>query len=257
MVCCCLADDSDACGERCDAFCPCIAIYPSMCTSFLSLVLAAVFAAVFGVYAFVSLRISIFRFDWPAAWLVIVNSAFLALILAALLLIFALLLWCTCSSDKRSTICKVFYLLGLILVVLGLCAVIFASIFIIYGASSDNTSFASQLETVWMDKVNDPKSTLPCRVQKQLACRGFEEGDCQKDSSTQNFTRCGTVCRAEDAEGGKPEFSIVAFPGCRERISRFYIQWNAVLLTGASVACILVLVAFFVTCASVTFDDDK
>lgn len=228
-----------------------------MCTAFLSLILAAIFAAVFGTYAFVSLRISIFRFSWPAAWLITINASLLAIAAAGAVLVLALLLWCTCASETKGRLCKGFYLLGLVVAVLAICLVMVGSIFIIYGASGDETSFASELEVVWMNEVNNPKSTLPCRVQKQLSCRGFEEGDCQDGPETANFSRCGTVCREEDVDGGKPEFNIVRFPGCRERMSRFYIQWNAVLLAGSTVACILVLVACFVTCTSVTFDDDK
>lgn len=204
-----------------------------------------------------ALRISIFRFSWPVGWLVVVNASLLAMIVAVAVLVLALLLWCTCSSERKGTTCKLFYLLGLTMSILAICVVMFGSVYMIYGASGEKTSFASELESVWMNEVNDPNSTLACRVQKQLTCRGFEEGDCQNGAENQNFSRCGTVCRAEDVEGGKPEFSIILFPGCRERMSRFYIQWNAVLLAGSTVACILVLVAFFVTCTSVSFDDEK
>lgn len=252
-MCCCMGN----CGEACDQFCPCISIYPSLCTAFLSLVIAAVFVAVFGVYSFVSLRISIFRFSWSPGWLVIVNAAVLALIVAGVLLALSLLLWFTCSSERKGKICKGFYLFALGLVILALGAVMIGSIFLIYGASKDNTAFATALEEVWMEEVFDTNSTLPCRVQKQLSCRGFEEGDCQKGSPTANFSRCGVVCRDEDVEGGKPEFGIVVFPGCRKQMSRFYTQWNAVLFTGTCIACILVLVAFFVTCTSISFDDEK
>ena len=125
----------------------------------------------------------------------------------------------------------------------------------IYGAKKDDSFFARELEVVWMQEINDPESTLACRVQAQLKCQGFEEADCQRGSRTQNFSRCATNCRPED-EKSKPQFENVIFAGCRDRISSFYIKWNAVLVAGAGAATILCFVAWFVTCCSVSFEKE-
>lgn len=250
-------EDPSSCGACCDRYCPCISPYPSLCTSFLTLVTAAVVAAVFGAYAFISLRLSIFRFSWSPVWFVFTNASFLALVVTALLVALALALWFVCSSPKKGIAYKICYLFMLLVCVLALAAVMVFSILIIHGASGDNTAFARELEDVWLEEVEVKNSTLPCRVQKQLRCRGFDEGDCLRDSPTFNFTRCGVVCRPQDVDGGKAEVTIVRYPGCRERISSFYIRWNAVLLAGASLACILCLVALFVTCTSISFESDR
>lgn len=143
----------------------------------------------------------------------------------------------------------------LLITVLALAACMIAAILIIYGSTDKGTFFARELEVVWMSEINQPDSTLACRVQSQLSCRGFEEGDCQKDSKTANFSRCGVRCRPQDMEG-KPDFDTFIYPGCREQISSFYIKWNAVLLSGAAIACIFTLIALFVSC-SISFELDK
>lgn len=254
---CCVAGNPESCGEQCDRYCPCISPYPNLCTAFLSLVIAAIITTIFAAYAYISLRVSIFRFNWSTTWLIFVNSALLALILVVILLLLSLALWFVCSSHRRGLVYKAFYLVMLFVSVLGLAAVMVGSILIIYGANGKKTAFAKELEVVWMDQVNNGNSTLPCRVQKQLACRGFERDDCRKGAPTQNFTRCGVTCRPEDEEGGRAELTILEFPGCREKISTFYTTWNAVLLAGTTLACILSLIALFVTCTSVSFEADR
>lgn len=254
---CCISGDPDSCGDRCDRYCPCISPYPNLCTAFLTLVSAAIVTVIFGAYAYISLRTSIFRFRWSTTWKVFVNASLLALILTVLLTVLALALWFVCSNRKRGLMYKTLYLLLLLICVLALAAVMVGSILIIYGASGKTTAFAKELERVWMEKVNTPGSTLACRIQKQLGCRGYERGDCQTNSATFNFSRCGTFCRPEDEEKGMAKPSIVNYPGCRARISSIYIRWNAVLLAGVSLACILSLVALFVTCTAISFEADR
>lgn len=110
---------------------------------------------------------------------------------------------------------------------------------------------------MWVEAVSDQNSTVACRIQRQLSCRGLEQGDCESDSKTANYSLCATVCRPEDVEDGKAEFTPIIYPGCRSQIASFFIQWNAVLLAGEAVAFILALVAFFMTCISVSFQDEK
>lgn len=244
------------CGDVCDRFCPCISMYPSLCTVFLSLLIASICATIFGLYAFISLRTSIFRFNWEGTWFFIINASFLSLLAAAFLLFLCAALWCVCSSYKGGLVCKTIYVLGLIGVTAALALCMVGAILIIYGASQKDTFFADELEQVWMHEINVANSTLPCRIQHQLQCHGFEKGDCQGGSTTPNFTRCGTKCREQDIEG-RPNFDNFLFPGCREAISKFYTKWNAVLLAGTSLACILSLISLFVTCTSVSFEKEK
>lgn len=254
---CCCGCDRQRCAEGCDRFCPCVTIYPTLCTSFLLLIAAAVFTVAFGAYAFISLRLSIFKFDWSQPWLVIVNSSLLALIVTALLLLISFSLWCICSTSTRGLLYKAFVLFFLFLAILVLATVMVASILIIHGANDGASAFSGELASVWVKAVRDPNSTVACRTQKQLSCRGLEPGDCELDSKTANYSLCATVCRPEDVEDGKAEFGPIIYPGCRSQIASFFVLWNAVLLAGEAVAFILALVAFLMTCIFVSFQDDK
>lgn len=249
--------DRESCAGCCNRFCPCIAIYPTLCTAFLTLVAAAIFAAAFGAYCFISVRTSIFNFDWSRIWFIVVNSSLLALVVTAFLILISFSLWFVCSTSKRSVCYKSFILLCMLLSILALAAVMVASIFVIYGASTRNSAFTTQLKDVWVSVLSDANSTVACRIQSRLSCQGFERGDCLSGSNAANFSLCATVCRPEDVEGGQSNFTNVLFPGCRERMSSFFVRWNAVLVSGVAVAFILTLVSFFITCTSISFRSDK
>lgn len=255
MLCC--GRDRDSCGETCDRFCPCFSIYPSICTVFVCLISACLFAAAFGAYAFIALRTSILDFDWPPEWFIVVNISFLALVAVVIMLPLSLGLWCVCSTYRRGVLFKSFFILALLLALLCLVACMVCSVLVIYGAAQKGSFFARQLETVWTAEIDDPTSTAACRVQKQLNCRGFEERDCQKDSPTRQDARCATRCRPEDQADGAAVFDSFDFQGCREAMSKVFIQWHAILLTGSSVAAILVIFATFITCGSITFEKEK
>lgn len=254
---CCTGCNREGFGESCNRFCPCIAMYPSLCTAFLLLLLAAVVSVVCGAYSFISLRLSIFEFDWSSSWKVIVNSSLLAVISTGALVVIALSLWFVCSTAKKGFIFKGFLLLLMLTAIAALAAVMVGAIFIIYGSKNKNGSFSRELERVWISTVTDSNSTVACRIQKQLKCQGVESGDCVNGSNTANFSLCATVCRPEDEEDGASQFNTLVFPGCRERMASFFLKWNAVLLAGTSVAFILALVSFFVTCSSISFQTEK
>lgn len=222
-------------------------MYPSLCTAFLMLLTAAIMSAVFGAYTFISFRLSIFRFDWPMSWFLIVNASFLAIGLVAPFIILSLLLWCVCSTRKRAIAFKTVYVMLIMLTIVALAACMVAAILLIYGATDETSFFSRELEAVWVAEVRQSNSTLACRVQYQLGCRGFEEGDCSSSSPTVNASRCGVNCRPQDTDG-KAKFDNVIYPGCRASIASFFITWNAVLLTGASIACVLTLFTLFVVC---------
>ncbi|CAN8067105.1 unnamed protein product [Agarophyton chilense] len=231
-------------------------MYPALCTVFLSLVVAAVVTAILGAYSFISMRVSVFQFHWTPVMLVLTHVSLLALIAVMPLTLLALLLWCVCPSYRRAIVCKSFYIIGLLITALLLAAAMAAAIFVIYGASQQQSYFAQQLRKAWIKELAQD-TTLPCQIQFQLGCHGFETADCQKGSSTQNFARCGTNCLPEH-EQGKPRFNIEQYPGCRGRMSDFFIRWNAILLAGSTTACILSLIALFFTCTAVSFEkDDK
>lgn len=251
---CCTCDASF--NERCSACCPCFAMYPSICSVFFSLLVAAILSSTFGAYCFISIRQSIFSFQWSPAWFFITNVSFLALIAAAFLAVLAVTTWCVCQSYRAAIVYKLIYTLILLFVILLLAACMVCSILIMYSANRKDTIFARELERVWLLEIQDPNSTLPCRIQKQLVCHGMETGDCQRGSPTINAFRCGTRCRPEDIDG-KPKFDITRLPGCRERIAYYYVLWHALLLGGASASFVLLLVAFFVTCTNVSFEKEN
>lgn len=248
--------DSDSCGETCDRFCPCVSNYPGLCTAFLSLLGAAVICAIFGGYVFTSLRLSIFQFSWTSLWFLLIHSSFIPIALIFPLTILSLLLWCICSTRKKACAFKAFYIiLLLVAILLTMCAMV-AAIVIIYGASgtNGNSFFVRELERAWVESIQTPNSTIACRIQAQLSCRGFEEGDCNTGSPTANVSRCGVVCRPQD-ERGKALFDKVIYPGCRALISSYFVSWNSVLLAGSSVALLFLLTALFVTC-KISFEPD-
>lgn len=258
LACCCCDYDHKRCAEGCDRFCPCIAIYPTLCTSFLLLIAAAVFAVTFGAYAFISLRLSIFQFDWSQPWLVIINSSVLALVVTGVLLVISFSLWCVCSTPTRGVVYKSFILLFLFFAILALATVMVTSSLIIHGTNNSASAFSRELASVWVETVSDRNSTVACRIQSQLSCRGLEKGDCESGSTSANYSLCATVCRPEDVENGMTMFnSSFSYLGCRSQMASFFKRWNTILLAGIAVAFILALVAFFMTCASVSFQDEK
>lgn len=242
--------DADSCGETCDRFCPCVSNYPALCTAFLSLLFASVLCAIFGGYVFISLRLSIFQFPWSSIWFLLVHASFLPVALVFPLTALSLFLWCVCSSRRKARVFKVAYLLMLLIAIAVVMLTMVSAIVIIYGASGkDGTSFfARELERAWVDAIRKPKSTVACRVQSQLSCRGFEEGDCNTGSPTANVSRCGVVCRPQDEEKGKAKFDNITYPGCRPIISSYFVTWNSALLAGAAIALLLLLLALFVSC---------
>lgn len=252
---CCRLGDLESCGETCDRFCPCISMYPSLCTAFLTLLGAALVSSIFGAYAFISYRLSIFQFHWPMSWNLIINSSFLAVVVIIPLIILSLLLWCVCTTRRRAWCFKTCFIFALLISIIALAACMVSAILVIYGASEKTSFFVKELEHVWMAELGpNTNSTLACRVQHQLNCRGFEEGDCVTDSPSANTSRCAQRCRAQDSEG-QTEFNNVIYKGCRERMASYFIRWNAVLLSGTAIACILTLIALFVSC-TISFERD-
>lgn len=186
---------------------------------------------------------------------VVTHISFLTIMAAPLLLLLAMVLWCVCTSYRRAVACKSVYVLMLLFTAAALAVSMAGAIIVIYGASHKGSFFARELKKAWNSEIRR-QTTLPCQIQFQLGCHGFEEGDCQKGSVTQNFRRCGTKCLPEHLPA-KPQFNIERYPGCRAKMSDVFIQWNAILLAGATVAFVLSLVAAFFTCTSVSFEKDK
>lgn len=244
-----------SCGRQCDRYCPCISMYPGLCTVFLSLVISATIAAVFGAYCFISMRLSVFHFQWGALLFVVTHVSFLTILAAPFLLLLSMLLWCVCTNYHRAVACKAVYVLTLLFTAAALAVSMAGAIIVIYGASHKRSFFERELRSTWNSEIRR-QTTLPCQIQFQLGCHGFEEGDCQRGSVTQNFRRCGVECLPEHLPG-KPKFNIERYPGCRAKMSDVFIQWNAILLAGATVAFVLSLVAAFFTCTSVSFEKDK
>lgn len=239
---------NESCGDTCDRLCPCIAMYPSHCTAFICLLLSGVLCAIFGAYAFISFRLSIFRFDWPLPWFLVMNAALIPLATIVPLVLLALLLWSSCSTRARARVFKAVLLLLLFLAFVAVAASLVAAVLVIYGLSVDSSFVTDELEAVWTNEVKPIRnSTIPCRIQLQMTCRGFFKHDCRKGSNTANFSRCATICRPQDEEG-RAQFDHVVYPGCHERIASYLVTWNAVLLSGCTIACLLILIALFVSC---------
>ena len=244
-----------SCADRCNSLFPCFSMYPSVCAVFSALFISAILAAIFGGYCFISVRQSLFMFlQWSSAWYFIINVSFLAVVAAGLLALLSVLIWCVCPSYRAGVIYKVIFAILLIFVLLLFATCMVCSILMLYGASRRGTIFARELERVWLLEISS-NSTVPCRIQKQLRCHGMETGDCQR-GPTQNASRCGETCRPEDLEG-KPPFDTTRLQGCRESISHYFILWHALLLGGTSVPFIMMLIAVFVVCRSVSFEKEN
>lgn len=236
------------CGETCEAFCPCFAAFPELCTLFALFIAGGVVASTLSAYSLISLRISIFRFDWPTKWTLLLSASVVSLAATLLFMVLAVLTFCVCSTRARGSWFKCVFQTLLLLTFAGMAVSTSAAIIVIVSTTNENSEFQKELKTVWVAELADDESTLACRVQKQLKCRGFEAGDCSDGSTTTEF--CASVCRPEDVSAKATEFR---YPGCREKMVWFYRIWNIAQAVGSFFGALAAAISFAITCCYVSF----
>lgn len=239
--------DAESC-ERCEEVCPCIAGYGQLWSLFLLFIIGGLATLIASLYAFISLRTSIFRFTFQQPLAAYLNASALGIGIGVAMLVLALLTWCTCRSDGASAIYKAFFAFMLLLCAIGNIVVAVGAIQVVAGFGKPTGPVHREFARAWTSAAKGTTNTTTiCVIQEQFECQGFESGDCTGTRSGIE-ERCDKKC-TPPTRGAQY--------GCRESIVGFYRRWNFPLAILSLLAALFCVAAFAITIGKVSFNIAK